>query len=61
MQFRDLSMKSKSNYSLDMNVDLQNLSYDSLIHKLEINELEEIKTEDSYGESEIKFKRTHHS
>ena len=45
---RDLSMKSRSNNSSDMSVDNQKSSCDSLIHKSEINELEEIKAEDSY-------------
>ena len=36
-----------------MSVDDQKLSYDSLIHKSEINELEEIKADDSYEESKI--------
>ena len=40
---RDLSMKSRSNNSSDMNVDDQKLSYDLLKYKSEINELEEIK------------------
>ena len=43
----DLSMKSRSNNSLVMSIDDQKPSYDSLIHKLEINEFEEIKAEDS--------------
>ena len=46
-------MKSRSNNSSDMSVDNQKPSYDSLIYKLEINELEEIKAEDSNEESEI--------
>ena len=37
---RDLSMKSRSNNSSDKNVDDQKPSYDSLIHKLMINDLE---------------------
>ena len=56
---RNLSMKSRSNNSLDMNVDDQKLSYDSLIYKLEINELEEIKAEDSYEESDINDLKEH--
>ena len=36
-------MKSRSNNSSDMSVDDQKPSYDSLIYKSEINELEEIK------------------
>ena len=36
-----------------MSVDNQKPSYDSLILKSEINELEEIKAEDSYEESDI--------
>ena len=50
---RDLSMKSRSNNSSDMSVDDQKPSNDSLIYKSEINELEEIKAEDSYEESDI--------
>ena len=46
-------MKSRSNNSSDMSLDYQKPSYDSLIYKSEINELEEIKAEDSYEKSEI--------
>ena len=46
-------MKSISNNSSDMSVDDYKPSDDSFIHKSEINELEEIKAEDSYEESEI--------
>ena len=53
MQVRDLSMKSRSNNSSEMSVNDQKPSYDSLIYKSEINELEEIKAEDSYEESNI--------
>ena len=45
-------MKSRSNNSLDMSVNDQKPSNDSLIYKSEINELEEIKTEDSYEKNE---------
>ena len=44
---RDLSMKSRSNNSLDMSVDNQKPFYDSLIHKSEIDELENIKENNS--------------
>ena len=46
-------MKSRSNNSSDMSVDDQKPSYDSLIYKSEINELEEIKAGDSYEENKI--------
>ena len=59
MQVRDLSMKSRSNNSSDMSVDDQKPSYDSLIYKSEINELEEIKAEDSYEESYINDLKEH--
>ena len=59
MQVRDLSMKSRSNNSSDMSVDDQKPSYDSLIYKSEINELEEIKAEDSYEESGINDLKEH--
>ena len=42
-----------------MSVDDQKLSYDSLIHTSKINELEEIKAEDSYEESEINDLKEH--
>ena len=58
---RNLSMKSRSNNSSDMSVDDQKPSYDSLIYKLEINELEEIKAEDSYEVSYINNLKEHHS
>ena len=56
---RDLSMKSRSNSSSDMSVDDQKPSYDSLIYRSEINELEEIKAEDSYEEIEINDLKEH--
>ena len=52
-------MKSRSNNSSDMSVDDQKPFYDSLIYKSEINELEEIKAEDSYEESEINDLKEH--
>ena len=52
-------MKSRSNSSSDMSVDDQKPSYDSLIYKSEINELEEIKAEDSYEESGINDLKEH--
>ena len=52
-------MKSRSNISSDMSVDDQKSSYDSLIYKSEIVELEEIKTEDSYEESYINDLKEH--
>ena len=55
-------MKSKSNNSSKISVDDQKPSYDSLICKSEINELEEIKTEIHVKRVRYKwFKRTHHS
>ena len=59
MQVRDLSMKSRLNNSLYMSVDDQKPSYDSLIHKSDINELEEIKAEDLYEENEINDLKGH--
>ena len=59
MQVRDLSMKSRSNNSSDMSVDNQMPTCDSLIYKSEINELEEIKAEDSYEESDINDLKEH--
>ena len=59
LKSRDLSMKSRSNSSSDMSVDDQKPSYDSLIHKSEINESEEIKAEDSYEESDINNLKEH--
>ena len=56
---RDLSMKSRSNNSSDMSVDNQKPSYDSLIYKLEIIELEEVKAEDSYEVSYINDIKEH--
>ena len=56
---RDLSMKSRSNNSSDMSVDDQKPSYDSLIYKSGINELEEIKAEDLYEESDINDLKEH--
>ena len=56
---RDLSMKLRSNNSSDMSVDDQKPFYDSLIYKSEINELEEIKAEDSYEESDINDLKEH--
>ena len=47
-KYRDLYMNSRSNNSSDMSVDYQKPFYDSWIHKSEINELEEIKAEDSW-------------
>ena len=55
MQVRDLSMKSSS----DMNVYDQKPSYDSLIYKSEINELEEIKAEVSCEECDINDLKEH--
>ena len=52
-------MKSKSNNSSDMSVDDQKPSFDSLIYKSEINELEEIKAEYSYEESDINDLKEH--
>ena len=59
MQVRDLSLKSRSNNSSDMSVDDLKPSNDSLIYKSEINELEEIKAEDSYEESDINDLKEH--
>ena len=42
-----------------MSVDDQKPSNDSLIYKSEINELEEIKAEDSYEESDINDLKEH--
>ena len=50
---RDLLMMSRSNNSSDMSVDDYKPSFDSLIYKSEINELEEIKAEDSYEDNYI--------
>ena len=52
-------MKSRSNNSSNMSVDDHKPSYDSLIYKSEINELEEIKAEDSYEESYINDLKEH--
>ena len=56
---RDLSMKSSSNNTSDMSVEDYNPSYDSLMHKANIKELEEIKAEDSYEYSEINDLKEH--
>ena len=58
-KFRDFSMKPRSNNSSDMSFEDQKPSYDSLIHKSEINKLKEIKAEDSYEESEINDLKEH--
>ena len=52
-------MRSRSNNSSDKSIDGQKPSNDSLIHKSEINKLEEIKAEDSYKESEINDLKEH--
>ena len=52
-------MKSRSDNSSDMSEDDQKPTYDSLIYKSEINELEEIKAEDSYEESDINDLKEH--
>ena len=52
-------MKLKSNNSSDMSVDDQKSSYDLLKYKSETNELEEIKVEDLYEESEINDLKEH--